>query len=169
MKIRRRARRALQRARDLWGLLWREHATPREIGQAVALGVFCGCTPAVGFHAWIAIGLATLLRLNRLWALLGSRICIFFLLPWIALAEIEAGHRLRTGRWAAVSVETVLSEGRGLLLDWIVGAVLVGGALALLLGAFAYRIARCYRAAQASASVDLGPSADRRRKAPTPR
>jgi uncharacterized protein (DUF2062 family) len=123
--------------------------------------VFSGCTPAIGFHGWIALGLATLLRLNRLWAFLGSRVSTFFILPWIALAEVELAHRLRTGTWAAVTVDNVLREAPGLLVDWLLGAGLVGGALAAILGFVAYAIARRARATSSPPEADLAPSLDR--------
>jgi uncharacterized protein (DUF2062 family) len=153
--------RLVARLRALWQLIRHEHATPREIGRAVAVGVFSGCTPAIGFHGWIAVGLATLLRLNRLWAFLGSRVCTFFLLPWIVLAEVELAHRLRTGAWAEVTVETVLRQAPGLLVDWIAGAVIVGSVLAGVMGLVAYGVARRVHASAAEAEADLGPSLDR--------
>jgi uncharacterized protein (DUF2062 family) len=149
------------RLRALWQLARREHATPPEIGRAVAVGVFAGCTPAIGFHGWIAVGLATLLRLNRLWAFLGSRVSTFFILPWIALAEVELAHRIRVGRWAALTVDTVLHEAPGLLVDWLAGALAVGGALAALLGTVAYLVARRYHPSTSPPVADLGPSRDR--------
>src|SRR5690242_7009139 len=91
--------RLLQRLRSLWLLVLSERAAPREIGLAVALGVFVGSSPALGFHGWAAVGLATLLRLNRLWAFCGSRISNMVTLPWIAFAEVEVAHRARTGEW----------------------------------------------------------------------
>jgi uncharacterized protein (DUF2062 family) len=153
--------RVAARLRALWQLARREHATPREIGQAVAVGVFVGCTPAIGFHGWIAVGLATLLRLNRLWAFLGSRVCTFFILPWIALAEVQLAHRIRAGRWVALTVDTALHEAPGLLVDWLAGAVLVGGVLAALLGAAAYVVAGRCHSSTAPPVADLGPSRDR--------
>jgi uncharacterized protein (DUF2062 family) len=149
------------RLRALWQLVRHEHATPREIGRAVAVGVFSGCTPAIGFHGWIAVGLATLLRLNRLWAFLGSRVCTFFVLPWIALAEVEVAHRLRTGTWADVTVGMVLREAPGLLVDWVAGAAIVGSVLAGVFGFVAYGVARRVHATAAAAEADLAPSLDR--------
>lgn len=155
----------IARARALWLLVRNEHATPREIGRAVAVGVFSGCTPAIGFHGWMALGLATLLRLNRLWAFLGSRVSMFFILPWIALAEVEVAHRLRTGAWAAVTVDTVLHEAPTLLVDWLIGAALLGTLLAAALGFVAYAVAERIRSTpstpQSSPEADVAPSLDR--------
>jgi uncharacterized protein (DUF2062 family) len=135
-------RRFRRRARDLWERAKREHSTPREVGWSVAIGVFCGCTPFIGFHMWMALGLATVFRLNRLWAFLGSRVSPNVVFAWLAFSEIEVAHRLRTGAWEPLAPEDVLTHGRQLLGDWLLGSVLVGGALAALLGLLAYRASR---------------------------
>jgi uncharacterized protein len=134
-------RRLWRRTRDLWERAKREHSTPWEVGWSVAIGVFCGCTPFIGFHMWMALGLATVFRLNRLWAFLGSRCSPNVVFAWIAFSEIEVAHRLRAGNWETLAPEDVLSHGRQLLGDWLLGSVLVGGAAAALLGLLAYRAA----------------------------
>lgn len=130
------------RARRLWERARREHATPREVGLAVAVGVFAGCTPFLGLHMWIALGIATVIRVNRLWAFAGSRISILPLFAWIGFCEIESAHRLRTGAWAPLAPAQVLAHGADLLTDWLIGTALVGGGLAALAGAIAYALAR---------------------------
>lgn len=100
-----------------------------------------GCTPLIGLHAGLALVAATLLRLNRLWAVVGSRVSFFLLLPWITLAEIETAHRLRTGYWATLTVDDARVNARGWLLDWCLGTIPVGGVLALSLGGCAYALA----------------------------
>jgi uncharacterized protein (DUF2062 family) len=134
--------RAVERARSLWFLALRERATPAGIGWAIATGVFAGCTPFVGFHAGIAIVLATVLRLNRIWAIVGSRVSFFLILPWIAFAEIQAGHRLRSGAWAPLPTADVLAHAREWFEDWCIGTLPVGAALAATLGGLAYALAR---------------------------
>ncbi len=131
-----------QRARSLWRAAKDEHATPRKLACAVALGVFVGCTPAVGFHGGIAVVAATACRLSRLWALLGSRVSNFLVLPWIVLAEIQLAHRARTGQWAEIFGSNVAARAREMLLDWWLGTLPVGLALASVLGGAAYVIAR---------------------------
>ena len=130
-----------KRARDLWITLWSEHTTPREIGLAVATGVFIGCTPALGFHGWIALGVATIANLNRIWAWVGSRISNILILPWIVIAEIEIGHHLRFGGWMHLSKEEVMERRGKLLLDWLIGSVPIGIALAIVLGLLAFGLA----------------------------
>lgn len=126
----------------MWQRAKNERGSPRQIGWAVGVGVFAGCTPLVGLHGWVAIGLATVARLSRLWAWIGSRVSNLLILPWIVFAEIQSAHWLRTGILVPLSVTDALREGPALLLDWCVGSVFVGPALGLSLGFVAYLYAR---------------------------
>jgi uncharacterized protein (DUF2062 family) len=140
--------------RYVWQLAKNERAEPRAIGWAVAVGVFVGCTPALGLHGGIAVAAATLLRLNRLWAFLGSRVSAFFILPFITYAEVELAHILRTGAWVTLDREHVVDQAKELLLDWCIGTLPVGGALAVALGLAAYAVARRRASIRAAATED---------------
>lgn len=124
--------------REVWRKARSEHASPRQIGLAFGLGVFCGCTPAIGFHGWVAIAAATLVRLNRLWAWLGSRISNIVILPFIVYAEIDVAHWLRTGETVVFDRKHVIREAHLLFLDWCIGCVIVGLALGIALGTIAW-------------------------------
>lgn len=129
----------MERGRIVWRLALRERATPREIAQAVALGAFCGASPALMVRPWIAVALATAIRRNRLFAFLGSHLSgNFVLTPVLALAEVQLAHRLRTGAFLALTLDDVMEHGPALLLDWIAGFLPVGAAVALLFGGAAY-------------------------------
>ena len=134
----RNVRRWLQVSVDVWERAKSEHSAPRQVGWSVAVGVFSGCTPFLGFHMWIALALATLFRLNRLWAFLGSRISFTPVLAAIAFCEIESAHRLRTGAWASLTPHDALGHGKELLGDWLLGATIVGGGFASGFGLAAY-------------------------------
>ncbi len=126
----------------VWRLATRERATPREVGLAVGLGVFIGSTPVIGLHGWIAVALATLFRLNRLYAFLGSRVSSPVVLPFIALAEIQLAHRVRCGELLTLTKDDVLGQAKTLLLDWCLGTIPVGLALGVLFGLAGYAITR---------------------------
>src|SRR6187551_1040723 len=100
----------------VWRAAKSERATPREIGWAVALGAFAGCTPAVGFHGPLSLALATLFKKNRLFAWLGSRISNMIFLPFITIAEIQISHKIRTGTWVVLDREHVMAQAGSLLL-----------------------------------------------------
>lgn len=139
-----------EKLKILWKLAKSERATPREIGWAVAIGAFAGCTPALGFHGPLAMGLATLARKNRIFAWFGSRISNFVFLPFIALTEIQLSHRLRTGAWVAIDRAHIVNQAPDLIFDWCLGTLPVGGTLALLLGLLAYTLARMRVARQSA-------------------
>ncbi len=119
-----------------------EHSSPGKTALSVALGTFCACTPFIGLHIWLALGLATLLRLNRIWAAVGSRATsVPLLLPLVVFVEVQLGHRARAGAWLPLSPHEALSHGRELLVDWLLGALPIGAAFAGVLGSVAYAVA----------------------------
>lgn len=122
------------RFRELLHRLLHERATPREVGQAIAIGVFMGTSPALGLHGWLAIGMATICKRNRLFAFVGSRVSFFLIMPWIILAEIEIGHWLRTQTFAPVDRAHIVAEASGYLLDWCLGWLVLGPVSSVLLG-----------------------------------
>ncbi|HEY8078371.1 MAG TPA: DUF2062 domain-containing protein [Labilithrix sp.] len=130
------------RIKALWKLAKEERATPREIFWAVFLGAFAGSTPAVGFHGWVAVGLATLFRKNRLFAWLGSRVSNMVFLPFIIMSEIELARFARTGAFVTLERATILDEAPRLLLDWCLGTIPVGIAIGLLTALPAYAFAQ---------------------------
>ena len=131
-----------RRARALYLRIRHEHASPRHVAEAVSLGAFIGCSPFFGLHGWLALGAATVLKRSRLFAFVGSRVCVFFIMPWIVLVEIQSVHRIRTGEFVPASKETILGQAPHLLLDWILGWFLIGIPLSFLLGLLAYAWAK---------------------------
>lgn len=138
-----------QRLKLLWKLAKSERAASREIGWAVALGVFAGCTPAVGFHGGLALALATIFRKNRLFCWIGSRVSNVLTLPFVAYAQVQVAHWLRTGAFLDVDRRQILEHWTDVVLDWILGTIPVGGGLSLLLGLAAYGWAKRRRRRQA--------------------
>jgi uncharacterized protein (DUF2062 family) len=143
-------------ARVLWDRARNERASPREIGWAFGMGVFIGFSPFVGVHLGMAFLVATVLRLNRLWTMAGSRVSITPLLITVAFLEVEAAHRLRTHEWVTVTPHEVLGHGREFLVDWCLGACLVATPIAAVAGLVAYVLAR-RRASQVTGRTPDGP------------
>ncbi len=131
-----------RKLRALWVRAKNERASPKQIGWAVGVGVFLGCSPAIGFHGGLAVVAATLFRLNRLWCWLGSRSSNIFIIPFLAAAQVEVAHRIRTGAWVAFDRSRMLEEATALLLDWFLGMIPVGFPLSVALGFAAYAWAR---------------------------
>jgi uncharacterized protein (DUF2062 family) len=127
-----------RRGGRLWQRALNERSSPGEIAWSIAIGVFAGSTPLIGLHMWIALALATLLRKNRLWAFVGSRVSSTPFLALIAFVEIELAHHLRVGAWAPLVPREALAHGKELLVDWLLGSAVVGPVLAATLGAVSY-------------------------------
>lgn len=157
-------RRLLEKIKLVWKLAKSERATPREIGWAVAIGAFAGCSPAVGLHGPLAMALATLARKNRLFAWLGSRVSNPTILPFIVLAEVQIARWLRTGAFVEITRESILTQAPHLLLDWCLGTVPVGAALAIVMGLASYVVARRRdaraRKSREAATTTPAPAAD---------
>ncbi|MFO0741410.1 MAG: DUF2062 domain-containing protein [Labilithrix sp.] len=136
-----------RKIKRLWELAKNERATPQQIGWAIFLGVFVGCTPALGFHTVVVLAAASLFKLNRLFAWIGSRSSNALVLPFIILLEIQVAHFARTGTWASIDwrhieLEHAFQQLAPLLLDWILGTIPVGCVFGALFGLLAFRLAR---------------------------
>lgn len=70
-------------------LLGREES-PERVAAAIAIGIGVGLSPFLGFHIWLALGLAFLFRLNKIDAALGQ----FVGNPWTLPAVYAYGYRL---------------------------------------------------------------------------
>jgi uncharacterized protein (DUF2062 family) len=121
----------------------------------VAVGAFFACSPFVGLHVWLAALFATLLRLNRLWAMIGSRLSMTPIFLVTTFSEIQLAHYLRTGAWASLAMHQALHAAPQLLLDWLIGSVLIGSAVAVLAGLVAYGLARRWQQTSSRALAPL--------------
>lgn len=134
--------RSLDFVRNLWDRARREHSSPREIGFSVAVGAFVACTPLVGFHLGLAFAFATILKLNRIWAMIGSRLSTTPIFLVTTFGEIQLAHRLRTGSWVPMGLHQALAQAPELVRDWAIGSVIVGAAVAAVAGLVAATLAR---------------------------
>jgi uncharacterized protein (DUF2062 family) len=132
------------RADRLWDRAKRENASPPQIGVAVGIGALSCCSPLLWTHMPVAVVLATLLRVNRVWAAFASQVPSLFglLRPLMVLAEIELGHRLRTGAWVELDARQAVREAPRLAIDLAAGAGILGLGLGIVLGVLAYLYAR---------------------------
>lgn len=140
----------LRRLRDRFDLLLREHASARRLGVAVALGVLIGCTPFLGFQVWLAIGIATLFKLNRIAILLGVQVSTPPITPFLLLANAQVGAVLLHQRWLPISLESVRGAPKAkwvvdLFLELLVGGLVVGSVLALGFGLLTAYVIQLYR------------------------
>jgi predicted LPLAT superfamily acyltransferase/uncharacterized protein (DUF2062 family) len=129
----------LGRARDLARKVAKQHAETGRLAIAVGAGVFVGSTPFYGFHLAIGAALGQLLRLNQLAILLGEQISLPLIAPFLVYVSVQMGHLLLQGDWLSLTSDGFTLETAGIFFaDWLVGSVVVGGGLAVVLGALSY-------------------------------
>jgi uncharacterized protein (DUF2062 family) len=102
-----------------------EANTPVRQALAIGLGLYVGCTPFIGFHLALALGLGWLFGLNRFKIYLAAHISNPLVAPFLYALEIQVGTWLRTGHFLSVAT---LHEVRllGLAVDVLIGSVVVG-------------------------------------------
>lgn len=150
-------RRPIDRARAWISSLAHEHASPGRLFAACVVGAIVGSTPFFGFHLPLCIGVAMLLRLNRVAVYGAANVSIPPVAPFLAFACIEVGSFVLHGRGAALGVDGLrdVSPWRlagDVFLSWLVGAPLVGGVIGVVLGAVVAQTARARDARKAAAA-----------------
>lgn len=138
-QVRERARALAAALRTSARRLIHEHNDPVQLGVAVALGVLIGCSPFLGAQTLAGLGLAWILRLNRVAVLLGLQISVPPLTPLVLFADAQVGAFALRGEWLPLSVEamrTVHSFGdvAALLGVMVLGGAIVGAVLAVAAG-----------------------------------
>lgn len=109
-----------------------EHASPRSLGLAGAFGTFAGVLPILGLHTVVVYFGSQRLKLNRVVALAANQLGIPPFLPAVC---IEIGYYLRHGTWLTeVSMRTLGREAPERFLEWTLGSLVVGPALAVVVG-----------------------------------
>ena len=140
----------LRQLRDRFELLLEEHASAARLGVGVATGVLIGCTPFLGFQVLLAIGMATVFKLNRIAVVLGTQVSTPPITPLLLFANAQVGAILLHRHWLPISLESVRDAPKArwvldLFLELLTGGLVVGGVLALGLGALTAYFVQCYR------------------------
>jgi uncharacterized protein (DUF2062 family) len=110
-----------------------EGGTPLRTAAAVALGIFIGCLPLWGVHLAICVLVGRMFGLSRLKMYLAANISNPLVLPFLLLAQIQAGRFVRRGDFYALTLHDVRSTSPWLFgEDLVVGSLLVGVGLGVL-------------------------------------
>jgi uncharacterized protein (DUF2062 family) len=118
-----------------WRELREQPTGAQELASGLALGVFIGNLPVYGFHTLLSLYTARRLHLNPLAVVAGSHISTPPLGPLLVAAAIGVGHWLVHGNWMALpawqhSWRGWLRVSNSVILDWSIGAIVVGIVLA---------------------------------------
>ncbi|MEI6970687.1 MAG: DUF2062 domain-containing protein [bacterium] len=121
-------------------ILVAEDNAPRQIGFAVALGVFLGTIPLLFIHSMAILLVAGFFGLNKSTALIASQICMPPVVPALC---IELGYLLRHGRFLTeLSLNTLGYQAWDRFLEWILGSLFMAPLLAAVFGLVALAMAR---------------------------
>ncbi len=131
--------------------------TPERTAAAYALGIFFGFSPFLGLHTILGVGLAFVLRLNRVAVLLG----VYSNLPWIigpyytiatmggavlTGTQLPAGFRERLAEASHLSfTDPALWKHIGSILEPLLWPYAIGSSVgAILIAAIAYPVALAF-------------------------
>ncbi|MCC6465429.1 MAG: DUF2062 domain-containing protein [Planctomycetes bacterium] len=146
----------IARMRGLVRYLVHESNTPGELGLAVAIGAFIGCSPAVGFHWLLALYGATRVHVNRVACVAATNVSFGPLVGVIAFASIWLG-KLLLGQplWMPPTLDwRVLGRFAGQSIGaWVLGSVIIGLAAAFATGLATLYGTRALRRRKALAAV----------------
>jgi len=132
-----------------------EHASPRSLGAAAAMGVLIGASPLIGVHTFLVYYLARRLSLNRIMALGTNQLCMPPLVPALC---IEVGYYVRHGEFLTeVSLRTLGREALERFWEWLIGACVVGPVLAAALGGAVWIVAAYLQRSGAVGSCGSNP------------
>ena len=125
-----------------------ERLEPRKAAAAVFVGLTVGVVPIYGFQSLTALGLATVLRLNRPLTLGATFVNNPLLQPLLVFGSIQLGHRTLHGNWVGLDRASLVAGGfQAQATAFVVGSLLLAVSLAvpgaaLAYGAFGWRARR---------------------------
>lgn len=159
----------VKRARALLRYLAHEKNTPGELGLAVGIGAFWGCSPWIGFHWMLALYSATRVHLNRIACIAATNVSFGPLTAVITFANIWLGKLLlgqpmtipRTTHWQVLGKFAYQSFGA-----WLLGSVIVGLAASFAFGLGTLYGVRYLRRRKQSPEAETG--RDREDAVPSP-
>jgi uncharacterized protein (DUF2062 family) len=133
-----------------WRDLRRGELSRNEVAAALAVGVFIANLPAYGFQTILSLYTARRLHLQPVAVVAGSHVSIPPLAPFLIAAAIGTGHLVLHRAWPGMALlhGTLPHFAGSLLLDWLVGGVVLGIAMAVMtfVGAqFAFRFADAFK------------------------
>lgn len=105
---------------------------PHRIAAAFSVGVFIGMSPLLGIHTLLGLGVAHLLRLNKLVTILGVYVTnpwtivpIYTFGTWVGARLL--GVEMITGiDWANITWRALFTQFEHLLIPFVVGTSLCG-------------------------------------------
>ncbi len=118
--------------------LLRKNVSPEQLAASGGLGIFLGTLPLIACQSVVILMTANFFRLNRYAALGTSQLCNPPIVPALC---IEVGYFIRHGRFLTeISLRTLGYQGLERILEWIIGALILGPVLGGIMGGIIYVI-----------------------------
>jgi uncharacterized protein (DUF2062 family) len=132
---------------EAWRQVRRDSVSRESFAAGLAVGAFIGNLPTYGIHAFIGLYAAKRLHLHPLAVVAGSHISTPPLGPVLNAAAIVVGHLILRGGLPDGAEFDFHNEGflvilRRMLLEWVIGAPIVGLACAVVVFVIANRVLR---------------------------
>ncbi|HEX2965643.1 MAG TPA: DUF2062 domain-containing protein [Syntrophorhabdaceae bacterium] len=119
-------------------ILLRRNVSPEQLAASGGLGIFLGALPLIACQSLVILMTANYFRLNRYAALGTSQLCNPPIVPALC---IEVGYFIRHGRFLTeISLRTLGYQGLERILEWIIGALILGPVLGAIMGGIIYII-----------------------------
>jgi hypothetical protein len=128
--------------RSKWGDLVYDAEDPRRTAAGFALGALVGFTPVLGVHTWLALALASLLRVPPLASLVGTNLSNPITFIPITLLEIRVGQAVLGRPMNLVPNSFAVADlGNYALAAWM-GYLLIAPVVAAVSGMFVHQLLR---------------------------
>ena len=119
----------------MWRELREQTTPPRELATGLAIGVFIANLPIYGLQTLLGLYTARRLHLNPLSVVAGTHVSTPPVGPLLIAAAIGTGHLVMHGTWLTMAAwPTSFTQWAHLLgslmVEWTVGSLIVGAALA---------------------------------------
>lgn len=133
-------KRTIRTLKRFYNRFIRIRGTPQQVALGLALGVFVGMTPLMGFHTVIAVMLASIVKWSKLASGIGVFITNPFTAPFIypltyrlgaAVTGLSDPSRLRK-LFETGGLIDLLKDSPMMIVDLIVGGVIIGLPLAVI-------------------------------------
>lgn len=106
------------------------NASVEDVAQGFALGMFINFTPLIGFHSILAVGLAALIKRNKVAALIGTWVVnfvtivpAFYFTYWVGILVVGDKYKVK---FNPSNILHMLESGGKVLIPLWTGGVIVG-------------------------------------------
>lgn len=102
--------------------------------KSIALGVFIGFTPLWGFHTVVVLFLATIFKLNKFLAYMGTNVSFPLFIPFVIFISMRCGAPFSGGLTDFKNESLDLEFVKNHLLQYLIGSTILANVSSLFVG-----------------------------------